>query len=163
MDDILEFGRDAGRDAFACDFSQPAWAEKPDDDGYRAADRHPDTMTVAPALLYLPNLDTAITALAKDPMFDGLPVDWTGLLNFYADNGGLALFTTPTGLSELGQRFHDRLPLAAGCRPQGAADRSGCCRHRADPDLARQPGAGRSASWPRSSSARLSMPPPFWR
>lgn len=94
-------------------FSQPALAERRDDLQSPQPAATPDTMTVAPALLHLPNLDAAITTLAKDPMFDSLPVDWTGLLSFYADNGGLALFTTPTGLSELGQRFHDRLPLAA--------------------------------------------------
>lgn len=97
--------------------SQPAWAEKRDSlDGDQLTT--PDSKTpggtiAAPAPLPLPNLDTALTELAKDPLFDGLPVDWTGLLNFYAENGGLALFTTPTGLSELGARFHDRLPLAA--------------------------------------------------
>lgn len=69
--------------------------------------------TPAPAPQHLPDLDAAITELAKDPLFDRMAVDWTGLLSFYAENGGLPLFTTPAGLSELGQKFHDRLPLVA--------------------------------------------------
>lgn len=104
---------------FALGVAEPAWA-KPDrltgetiTTGVTDAATTPDSMTVAPALLYLPNLDTALTNLAKDPLFDGLPVDWPGLLNFYAENGGLALFTKPNGLTELGQRFHDRLAIAA--------------------------------------------------
>lgn len=94
---------------------QPAWAERPDENqaGPTTPSAPAGTATVAPSLLHIPNLDASITELAKDPLFDGLTVDWTGLLNFYADNGGLALFTSPTGLSALGQQFHDRLPFAA--------------------------------------------------
>jgi len=95
--------------------SHPAWAERPDQ--YQPEPTAPSapggTATVAPALLHLPDLDASITELAKDPLFDGLTVDWTGLLNFYAENGGLALFTAPTGLSPLGQQFYERLPAAA--------------------------------------------------
>lgn len=100
--------------------SQPAWAERPDENqtGPSAPSAPAGTATVAPALLHIPNLDASITELAKDPLFDGMTVDWTGLLNFYAENGGLALFTMPTGLSPLGQQFYDRLPaaVAAGLR-----------------------------------------------
>ncbi len=94
---------------------QPAWAERPDENqaGPTTPSAPGGTATVAPALLHISNLDASITELAKDPMFDGLAVDWTGLLNFYVDNGGLALFTSPTGLTALGQQFHDRLPFAA--------------------------------------------------
>ncbi len=90
---------------------QPALAERPDP-FYAPPSAAADAGPVAPALMHLPNLDAAITELAKDPLFDGVPVVWTGLLNFYSENGGLAHFTTPTGLSELGQKFHDRLPKA---------------------------------------------------
>lgn len=58
-------------------------------------------------------IDAALTALARDPIFDGLPVDWPGLLNFYAENDSHALFTTPTGFSELGLKLRDRLTVAA--------------------------------------------------
>lgn len=58
-------------------------------------------------------VDAALTSLAQDPMFDSLPVDWPGLLNFYAENGNRALFTTPTGFTELGLKLQTRLPLAA--------------------------------------------------
>ncbi|MBI2254814.1 MAG: L,D-transpeptidase family protein [Proteobacteria bacterium] len=94
---------------------QPAWAERPDENqsGPTVPVAPAGTATVAPALLHIPNLDASITELATDPLFDGLAVDWTGLLNFYAENGGLALFTTPTGLSPLGQQLYDRLPIAA--------------------------------------------------
>ena len=85
----------------------PAWAEKRD-----PLELRPLAAAATPASPLLPNLDATITELAKDPMFDGLPVDWTGLLSFYAETGGLPLFTTATGLSELGQRVRDRLPLA---------------------------------------------------
>jgi murein L,D-transpeptidase YcbB/YkuD len=58
-------------------------------------------------------VDAALTTLAQDPIFDPLPVDWPGLLNFYAESGNRALFTTPTGFSELGLKLRARLPLAA--------------------------------------------------
>jgi murein L,D-transpeptidase YcbB/YkuD len=91
--------------------SQPAWAERPDDHsfGQPGAAASP----AAPAPAQLAGLDDALMALAKDPLFDGLEVDWAGLLNFYAENGNLAHFTTPGGLSPLGQQLRDRLPLAA--------------------------------------------------
>ncbi|WP_374307330.1 murein L,D-transpeptidase [Dongia sp.] len=97
--------------ALSIGFSQPALAERRDDLQSNLP-APAGTSTVAPALLHVAGLDDALMALAKDPLFDGVPVDWAGLLNFYAENGGLALFTTPTGLSALGQQFHDRLPLA---------------------------------------------------
>lgn len=95
---------------FSLGLTGPAWAERRD-----SLETQPAAGAVAtpgPTVAGLPDLDAAITGLAKDPLFDGLPVDWTGLLSFYAETGGLPLFTTPTGLSELGQRFRDRLPLA---------------------------------------------------
>lgn len=67
-------------------------------------------MTIA----VVPGIDAALTQLAKDPIFDALPVDWPGLLNFYAESGNVALFTTPTGFSDLGARLRTRLTEAAG-------------------------------------------------
>jgi murein L,D-transpeptidase YcbB/YkuD len=58
-------------------------------------------------------IDAALTTLAKDPLFDALPVDWPGLLNYYAETGDRALFTTPTGFTELGVQLRDRLSVAA--------------------------------------------------
>lgn len=98
--------------ALSLGLSQPAWAERPSELQSNLPTPTGDT-TVAPALPHIAGLDDALMALAKDPLFDGLPVDWAGLLNFYAENGGLAHFTTPTGFSPLGQQFRDRLPLAA--------------------------------------------------
>lgn len=66
-------------------------------------------MTVA----IVPGIDAALTELAKDPLFDALTVDWPGLLNFYAENGNRALFTTPTGLTEFGAKLQARLAQAA--------------------------------------------------
>ncbi|WP_374655843.1 murein L,D-transpeptidase [Dongia sp.] len=97
--------------ALALGVSQPAWAERPDE--YQSHQPAPAaTPATAPALSHIAGLDEALMALAKEPLFDGVPVDWAGLLNFYAENGGLALFTTPTGLSPLGQQFQARLPQA---------------------------------------------------
>ncbi|WP_374377517.1 murein L,D-transpeptidase [Dongia sp.] len=97
--------------ALAMGAAQPAWAERSGDPIQPPAGT--GAATVAPALLHVAGLDDALMALAKDPLFDGLPVDWAGLLNFYAENGGLALFTTPTGLSPLGEQLRERLPVAA--------------------------------------------------
>lgn len=58
-------------------------------------------------------IDDALTDLAKDPLFDEVPVDWTGLLDFYAEHDSPALFTTPTGFTELGLKLQARLPEAA--------------------------------------------------
>nr|WP_298686647.1 L,D-transpeptidase family protein [uncultured Dongia sp.] len=108
--------------SFAVAVSQPAWAERQDVTGAPPSVPAgiPPAGTpgatggseVTPALLPLAELDSALTELAKDPLFDGLGVDWTGLLSFYAETGGMPLFTTPTGLSEMGQKFRDRLPMA---------------------------------------------------
>ena len=74
----------------------------------------PDSALPAPGVVTtLAGMDTALTELAKDPRFAALPVDWPGLLNFYAENGNRALFTTPTGFSELGAKTRARLTLAA--------------------------------------------------
>lgn len=73
----------------------------------RAAAGEPDAEAVV-----VSGIDAALTTLAKDPMFDPLPVDWAGLLNFYAENGDRALFTTSTGFSELGLKLRARLPQA---------------------------------------------------
>ncbi|TDQ84027.1 murein L,D-transpeptidase YcbB/YkuD [Dongia mobilis] len=58
-------------------------------------------------------IDEALTELARAPMFDPLPVDWPGLLNHYAENGNRALFTTPTGFTDLGLKLRARLAVAA--------------------------------------------------
>lgn len=97
--------------ALALGAAQPAWAERSGDPIQPPAGT--SAATAAPALQHIAGLDDALMALAKDPLFDGLPVDWAGLLNFYAENGGLALFTTSAGLTPLGEQMRERLPLAA--------------------------------------------------
>lgn len=95
-------------------FGSPAWAERPNEtESDPAVVLAPSGTLTVPALQYIETIDASITALAKESLFDRLTVDWTGLLNFYVDNKGLALFTTPSGLSPLGQQLRTRLPVAA--------------------------------------------------
>ncbi len=89
---------------------QPAWAERSDDNPIQPNAADAATVT-APARVA--GLDDTLMALAKDPMFDGLNVDWAGLLNYYDEHGGVALFTTPTGFSPLGEGVRARVPQSA--------------------------------------------------
>lgn len=68
--------------------------------------------TPAPNAQSLPGIDEAIAALQKDPVFDGYPVDWVGILNFYADNGNKPIWTMPGGYTALGQALIAQLPKA---------------------------------------------------
>lgn len=87
-----------------------AWAERPNEI-VNGSTTPLTSAPTAPVPQQVLRVDDAIIELVNSSVFEGLTVDWAGLTDFYAQNDGV--FTTPTGLSLLGQQFRERLPIAA--------------------------------------------------
>ncbi len=67
----------------------------------------------ATSAIALDGIDAAVADLQKDPVFGGYPVDWVGILSFYAANGSKPIWTVPGGYTPLGQALIAQLPKAA--------------------------------------------------
>lgn len=94
---------------------QPAFAERKGGSDERSTVPSTGATGAAGAAAGAPfggEIDAAITALANDPMFDGMTVDWTGMLDHYAQSAAAPHFTTATGFSGLGSGLRERIGAA---------------------------------------------------
>src|SRR6185369_1790651 len=84
------------------------------DNGPTQAPGAPALSTPAPVLAAaaLDGIPDAVALLQQDPVFGGYPVDWAGILAFYASNHNTPIWTTPGGYTPLGQALIAQLPKA---------------------------------------------------